>query len=334
MTVCELDIRILAGLYEYRALTTEQIERMFGMSRWYTYRKLRILREGRLIMSEPVRGYAKKNQGKYHRISETGISCLKKQGMFVERQAHHLKVDDRMLPYLLTTNDLIVDLGKYGWGLTDSRDTKKRFSLNRSDNIQGLLEHGEENVEYGVYVFLRRTSEKNLQKTIRELRDYEDIGDYLLFTRGMESFLAIVEGLLSQEMVVAKRNSIKILPHSFGRLYLRHFWNEKQVFAYAEQKFGIRMIRRLEPDEAMWEGMNTIVLHEGEEKYFVNLMDTDLKKIFAIKQYRKEKYEQDGRKVLVLSQIEQHRDWLSDIHHIDYVDVIPTELSEYLEELG
>ena len=35
-----LDIAILNGLYEYRALSTEQIMRRYEMSRWYTYKKL------------------------------------------------------------------------------------------------------------------------------------------------------------------------------------------------------------------------------------------------------------------------------------------------------
>jgi len=42
-------------------------------------------------------------------------------------------------------------------------------------------------------------------------------------------------------------------------------------------------------------------VHEGKEKYLVNLLDTDLVKIYNIRQYRKEMYELDGRKVLIIS---------------------------------
>ncbi|KRG13890.1 hypothetical protein ACA30_13200 [Virgibacillus soli] len=338
MRLCKLDVGILQALYDYRAMSTDQISRMFGMTTGYTYKKLHLLRRRKLVVSQPIRGYVprQRSQGKYHRISETGITCLKKHGMIVERQAYQLKVDKYHLPFVLLTNDLLVDLEPYGWVLSDSRETKTRFNLNRSDNIQGMLLNRHTLNEYGVYILSRNSSAKNLQKAIREIGDYEQIADYLVFTNGRESFETIVKGLLAEDdgSVVGKRKSIKVLPHGFGRKYLRHFDDETKVLEYAIMELGVGFKEELQGEAVKQDGLATVVWHEGKEKYFVNLLDTDLKKVFNMRQYRKEKYMQDGRHLLVLTQNGFHRELLEEIRHVDYLEVHPREVDEYLERSG
>lgn len=335
--LCKLDTKILAGLYEYRALTTEQIGRMYGMSMPYTYKKLHVLRKRKLLHSEPISGYltSQRSQGKYHRISETGITCLRKQGMFVERQAYQLKIDKYHLPFVLMTNDLLVDLEPYGWTLSDSRDTKARFNLNRSDNIQGMLLHRHTMDEYGIYILSANTSPKNLQKTIREIGDYDQINDFLIFTKGKESFESIAKGLLDEDggSVVGKRRRIKIFPHSFGKNYLQHYDNEDKILGFVVSEMGVAFKEKLTGSSIRHDGLDTVVWHEGEEKYFVNLLDTDLKKIFNLLRYRKEKYAEDGRKLLVLSQIAFHKELLEEIRHIDYLETGPNQVMSYLNNL-
>ncbi len=336
--LCKLDTEILTGLYEYRALTTEQIARKFGISMPYTYKKLYMMRKKKLLHSEPISGYLNKqrSQGKYHRISETGISCLKKQGMFVERQAYQLKIDKYHLPYVLMTNDLLVDLEPHGWELSDSRDTKARFRLNRSDNIQGMLLNTHTRNEYGIYILNANMGPKNLQKTIREVGDYDQINDFLLFTSGSQTFETIVKALLEGDdgKVVAKRHSIKVLPHVFGRKYLSHFDDEDKVLRFAVSELGVSFKERLKGPSICHDGLDTIVWHEGEEKYFVNLLDTDLKKIHHMLRYRKESYREDGRKLLVLTHVDLHSKLLKEIFHIDYLAVHPSRVVDYLAVLN
>ncbi|KIL74700.1 hypothetical protein SD78_1769 [Bacillus badius] len=351
--LCKLDESILKALYEYRALSTKQIEWMFNLSRWYTYEKLQTLRNRRLILSEPISGIKKKgNLGKYHRISETGIACLKKQGVLVERQdkpirpAHKLKVSKWMLPYLLATNDLVVNLSDYGWKLTDSRETKARFGFNLGDNIQGLLKHRSSQQEYGIYMFFEHTSKKNIQKMIGEITRYKEIHHFIIFVRGKNIYREVINHLQEDEKAVPKSRSLKILPHIFGINYLRYFWNEEQVLAYAERCLGVHVLKRLSPVETRWSALNTIVEHNGEEKYFLNLLDTDLSKIFSASQYRKERYEAEGRKLLVLKlkdknieqakneeEIEVKKDPFSHIQHVEYIDVTFDQLADYWEAL-
>src|SRR5699024_5489837 len=110
----------------FRVMSTEQIKIRYNLSKEYTYRKLRILRNTDWIMTLPISGYNKKQrrQGAYHRISETGIACLRKQGYPVERKARDLRIRKLHLPSTLHIYDLFFSLEKRGWKMTDSRDVK------------------------------------------------------------------------------------------------------------------------------------------------------------------------------------------------------------------
>ena len=94
-----------------------------------------------MISTHPIKGYLvnQKRQGSYHRISEIGISCLREQGVPVERRADQLRINIRHLPFLLSTNDVMIDLEAYGWQMKDSRKVKEKFELNRGANVQGML---------------------------------------------------------------------------------------------------------------------------------------------------------------------------------------------------
>lgn len=325
------DAEILEGLYTYRALSTDQIMRRYGMTESYTYKRLSLLRRGGFISSVPIKGYIpnKKSQGKYHRITESGITALRNEGMYVHYRAFQLQVkNERMIPYLLTTNELMTNLEPFGWQLSDGREVKSRFNLNRNDAIQGMIhniETGSE--EYAIYVLLNRTNKKTIAKIVREISNYKRIHDFMIFTKGKESFNDILVDLMSAEKgnIVAKRKSIKLFPFSFGIEYFRNFSSEEDVLSQIIKntpELGLEFKRRLSPEEITIPTLNTIVKHNGEEKYFVNLMDTDLRKIYDVKQYRREIYQRTGRKVLVLTHIRsKHEELLNMIHHVEYLDI-------------
>src|SRR5699024_4883397 len=74
-----------------------------------------------------------------------------------------------------------------------------------------------------------------------------------------------------------------------------------------------------------------LVSHNGEEKYFIDLLDNDLMKIHDLKYYRKEDYERDGRKVLVLTSsadvhLNFHKKILHAVHHTDYLRIHPRQV--------
>lgn len=345
----QLDLDILQGLYEYRAMSTDQIERRYRMTASYTYRKLRLLRVSGYISSHPIIRYrfGQRSQGKYHRLTREGLAVLRDRGMYVDKKLHQLEVAENLVPFLLATNDLMVDLEPYGWVLTDSREIKLRYQLNRSDNIQGTLQNvytGSK--EYGIYTYLHSISEKNLEKMVREIKNYSSstlenkpaLMDYLIFKKGQNGFNDIIKIFTSEENrdILAKVRSLKIMPYTFGKYYMRIFEDEDEILRYAcsipENDLSFKRRFEFREVNAKYSGLNCVVIHKGEEKYFVNLVDSDLKKVFDIQQYKKEDYEQDGRKVLVYvnsSMKHIHEESLNSYRHVEYLEA-GTEMIDYL----
>lgn len=268
-------------------------------------------------------------QGSYHRISETGIACLRKQGYPVEREANELRVSPRLLPYLLSANDVMIDLAPYGWTMLDSREIKKKYELNRGGNIQGAL-ISPEGVEYGFYIFKSSTSKKNLMKIIHEIKE-SPIPNFILFTKGQSSFDSIIAEATKPGNELITGGALKILPYTFGKTYLQVF-SQKAHFFEVLTRYGIT-------DSANKTHSNNrftnVVLHEGKEKYLVNLLDTDLMKFHKINRYRKEAYEKDGRPILVLTHMKhKHQALLQNIKHIDYLEISFFEFINFKEIIG
>lgn len=349
----ELDLCILKGLYEYRAFSTEQVQRRYGLTYWYTYKKLQLLRESGLISSHTINGYEKGsgNQGKYHRITTKGLMVLKEHGVNVDKKMQQLEVAEKQIPFLLATNDIMVDLEPYGWVLSDSREVKERFHTNRSDLVQGTLQNAHTNSkEYALYTFLHTTSEKNVAKMVREMKNYTDmrensgkLRDYIIFTRGRDSLEKVVDYILNKTelMVLARVGSLKIFPFTFGKYYLRKFDDESEVRSYVGGTLGneivFRRILGATDVRAKYAGLNCIVEHRGEEKYFMNLVDMDLKKVFHIQQYHRDDFEQDGRKVLVCAlnnmQVDFYRKLFKNYHHVEILIMDGDEMIDYLSSV-
>ncbi|MFC3041607.1 replication-relaxation family protein [Virgibacillus xinjiangensis] len=322
-----LDVEILKNLYNYRALSTGQVSEFHGMSMPYTYRKLNILRNTGYIRSEPIRGYIRgqSRQGNYHRISEAGIACLRKQGYPAERRADDLRVRRFHLPFVLTTNNILIKLEQAGWTVQDSRDVKKQYRLNRSTNVQGRVTTPD-GMAFVIYTFLHSTSAKNLQKIIREMEQHRFFDTYAFFTKGQESFSQVVDRLMDSR-VITECKSLKVFPQTFGINYLLAFRaNEEQVIRELAYR-GILHVPASETDNTARghpDGLSQIVRYQGEEMYFLNLLDTDLIKIKHILQYRKDRYERNGRKVLVLTHPglrPKHESLLQHVHHVHFLEV-------------
>ncbi|MFC2950028.1 hypothetical protein [Virgibacillus sediminis] len=149
---------------------------------------------------------------------------------------------------------------------------------------------------------------------------------YAFFTKGQESFSQVVNRLMDSR-VITECKSLKVFPQTFGINYLLAFQaSEEQVV----RELAYRRILHVPANETgntirgHPEGLSQIVQHEGEEMYFVNLLDTDLVKIKHILQYRKDRYELNGRKVLVLTHPglrPEHERLLQHVHHVHFLEV-------------
>lgn len=349
----ELDLAILKGLYEYRAFTTDQIQRRYGLTYWYSYRKIRLLRNSGLISSHSIIGLeeGKGYQGKYHRITNKGLMVLKEHGVNVDKRMQQLEVAERQIPFLLATNDVMVDLEPYGWVLTDSREIKEKLNVNRSDNIHGTLRNEYRGSrEYGIYTYLHGVSDKHIAKMLREIKNYSQVKDkaitlqdFIIFKKGKRGFEQIINAIMNEDKggFLARVSSIKLFPFTFGKYYLRVFDDERELLNYACETSEVplefkRYLSRREV-HSKYSGLNCIVNHNGEEKYFVNLIDNDLRKVFDIQQYRKEDYEMDGRKVLVYvigdMKEEIYEELLGNYRHVEYIEV-DEGIVNYMASIG
>lgn len=350
------DLDIMHTLYMYRALTTQQIQTMSNLGKWYVYKKLSALCNSGYTTRNEVAGYivGQRRQGNYFRITEKGISCLREYGYEVNKTANELRVTKFYLPFLLTMNDIMLELQEWDWKFADSREVKAKYQLNRSSSIQGSLTN-KFNTEYICYVVMKSISAMNLAKIDAEIRS-EDFAKYIMFTRTELAYQKVINQLLHSNSVAVSKE-LKIFPQVFGVYYLSTYQNDKQFFydleKFSHEKYSFKTHSEIiedmyddAPDKTPLtfktnfesnlnlDGLTYIAEHNGKEKYVVNMLDTDLVKVYNISHYTVEKYNIDKRPVLVITNeiLEStHRDLLHSTKHVEYYTLKQSELQQIIE---
>lgn len=320
----------MLGLYELRALSTAQIRKRYGYTKIYLYRKLQQLEKLGYIHSQYTSGYARSSlqQGKHYRISNRGIRHLNSGGYVTTHTADELRVSKYHLPYLLSANELLIDLEGYGWSMIDSRATKEYHRMNRSDNIHGTLVNPEGR-KYPFMVLINPLGVRNLGKLRGEVSRYP-FSDLIIFTRTLESFEQVIDSF-SENSDVYRYRTFRVLPYSFSKYYLRKYDDHVNVLTYCEECLGLDILEKEAEFRFAIEDV-TVVIHEGEEKYLINLLDNDLRKVHAIQGYHYDHYKRDGRRILLLTNDNLspvHRNLLRHVHHVDYLSVDAEDFLNY-----
>lgn len=320
--------QILHDLYNHRAMTTSQLAKRHNYSMRHMYRLTQDLRKKKLIISGSIRGYTAKrsHQGNYHRISSRGISYLSKQGIQTKFSSDELRISSNYLPYVLSLNDMSINLTPYGWKVFDSREVKRSYGLNFSEKVDGMLEspNGE---KYTVYIFINPYTRHNLQQVKGEIERNSRFQRILFLAKSKEAFEQIINEFNSYLHIV-QYQSFKVLPFNFASKYLKVFNSQEVIFDYLSS-YGIEL---LSPMEKQQSGLQVIVKHKGKQKYLVNMLDNDLTHLQTILNYRRDKFQRDGRRVLLVTNLPTvYKQLLSDIHHIDYLRIAQRDLSSYIE---
>src|SRR5699024_3110829 len=200
----------------------------------------------------------------------------------------------------------------------NGRDVKNKYNLNRGDNIHGML-ISPESTKYAIYIFNGLVTPKNRGKIKKEVGRYNQFTNILMLTKSKDSFYQIFNEFKASDDIF-RYLSFSVLPFSYGIRYLKSLNTEEALMNFIQQ-FDVTRYPEADISEAPI-GLKTVVIHEDEEKYFVNMLNNDLRKLNTIRYYRKERYEEDGRRVLIATNIEEtYPKLLSDIHHIDYLHV-------------
>src|SRR5699024_12736962 len=93
-----------------------------------------------LPISKATKGYTNNNdrmKGKHYKITNKGINFLRDNGYDLSYSAEDLKVSDLRVPTELTFNNLYFDFSSQSWGVIGSRETKKKYGINRGENLNG-----------------------------------------------------------------------------------------------------------------------------------------------------------------------------------------------------
>src|SRR5690625_3274465 len=336
------DVELLYQLYKNRALSTAQIMHIRKLSKWYVYKILGDLRKKGYIYTNHIKGnyiIGQTRQGNYHRISNKGIRLLKKNGYMVNRTANELRVTTHRLPYLLVGHDLCIRLQDLGWEYTDSRAIKMLKQLNKGDMLHGTLINPNGNKEYCIYILLQTIQPNTLKSIKREImrNPFENI---LVIARGLESYQSVIKSFTDKHSVI-KGGSVKVLPFQFAQSYLNissdNYGNHKHFLT----ELGLELLSTPSNKNVFETNIDFdyLVKHNGEEKYFMDMLDNDLMKLRTIGEYRKERYKRDGRKVLVLTSNADfhynfHKEALKLIKHVEFMPISAKQVVTFATQLS
>lgn len=348
--VAQLDLAILYGLYELRALSYEQIKRRYNLKERYLYLKLRLLKESGYIATDTIVHYkTQRYQGKYARITDVGLTLLKQNGFQISEKIrqHHLEVAKHRLAGVLSINDVFIDTEKYGWRLLDSREVKKKHDLNRGSLILGELQHEKTDSRYAVYNFSKGTETKTLDIFIRELIVFKTtmLLNYMIFVKDEKLYGKIIRMLWEADnnSLIARLNKISVVPFKYGKYYLAHLDEKQNAFYFLIndlklplesvelplKKGSVEAERNQQQRERL--GLNKVVKYNTKEYYYVNLLDMDLKKIQQIKSYSYELFVEDNRKLLIITPMPKIVESL--IGENQFVEYLPITIPSIISKL-
>lgn len=327
------DLNMLYEMYQFRVLTIDQLSSRFGYTKGSLYHFLARLLKSGLIQSKGIKGYTsnEKRPGKYYSITNKGISFLRENGYDVTKSADALRVSDMRVLYELEVNNLHYEFTQIGWQLSDSRETKKKFGLNRGDNLHGSLSSPVLK-EYPFYLFLNNDNISDLwiNRVVRELNKY-GFPNIILLTDGEDTFKRVFQ-VMFKKVEAFTYEQFMLMSIRFGKQYIRHYVDTDLLYDFMEDEIDILRLHREVGVE--YHTNFEIVEYDQEEYYLVNMLNNNLANVHHIKQYTKEKYENDGRKLLIImdkstNSVIQYEKLLESVQHAEFIEVSPALLVRY-----
>ena len=327
----ERDLKILLELYNKRVMTVDQISRKFGFTKYYTYKLCSKLFKSGLIVSNGIKGYLKSSgkKGSYYKVTNKAIRFLNMNGYKLEHDAESLRVSELQVPYLLTQNDIVYDLSSR-FLMFDSRAGKKRYGMNRADTLRGVLSSRSFNNDYPYYLFLDSESFGDLwlSRVVREVNKYS-FRNVVMFVSTAETFSIVLEKMLqSAEIYVYEK--FMILPIGYGVNFFNHYIDTEVPLLeqYLYDTHGIEQVEK--DDNRFYYSDMEVVELEGREFYLANALGNDITIIPKIQRYTKERYENDGREVLLVSNKSiNYQEIFKNVHHIHYISESASDIMSY-----
>lgn len=235
------------------------------------------------------------------------------------------------VPYELEVNNLAHEFQLIGWSLLSRREVKKEYGLNRGDNLHGSLSSPIFK-EYPFYLFLNNNniSDQWLNRVVREVNKYGFM-NMILLTDGEETFKRVFQVMFSKVEAFTYKEFM-LMSLRFGREYIKHYVDTELLYEFIEDEVDIVRIQQ-EAGVDYYTSFE-LVEYEGDEYYLVNMLNNNLANIHHIKQYTREKYMADGRKLLILVEkstngVIQYEKLMESVHHTQFIEVSPFMIMEY-----
>lgn len=290
--VQQRDLNILADLYRYRTLSGQQIKNVhFREKPKYIYRKLSLLKKEQLI--ESIQGVWLKNKkkGGCYFITEKGISLLKEHKMIEsqQRRARDNKITGPALPHVIEINDLYSELIHYGWEFVPSREVKASEGMNRSALVRGALKD-RRGKEYIVYFLEHDSKDETIERIANELK-LHSFPNVIVLCKGKESYYKFQEA--AKPVVVS--GSLNVIPYPFALQVLKYFTDESIYFQLFSQ-YGMVTPIQAKNGFAEYE-----IDCNGEKMYIANYLLGDQMTRHFLSKYGPDRYQVDGRKVLLFA---------------------------------
>ena len=216
------DIRILEELYKHRILTIDQLTSRFDYKKSYMYKLVSNLFKSGLVLTGDVKGFTNQSgiRGRYYRISNRGINFLRDNGYDLSYSAEDLKVSDLRVPTEIMFNNIYLDFSSRSWSVQGSREVKKKYGINRGDNLNGVLSSPVLK-DYPFYIFLENTSDKWLKRVVNEINKYS-FSDIILFTVSKSTFEQVINEMLEHADVFTY-STFRIMPMKYGTRYMLNY---------------------------------------------------------------------------------------------------------------
>lgn len=296
----ERDLNILKDLYDYRTLTTRQVLANYFDKPAYCYQRMHLLRKDGLINSRPLVGVFGQKQTSCYFITDKGIRLLLREGMIEEpvRKAKNIAVKGPHLRYVTEVNEIYLQLRDHGWLMMSGREVKRKYRLNRSSLIQGMIIDKDKEC-YGVYLVSDNPVEQTVSKIVTEIGNSR-IPSHIVFCKGKNGYEMIRER--ADRMNVFVGGSLNILPFSNGVRILKSLRSASCI---------VNLYGRYGEVSRVNEGRmpyKHVIQHKGEEKYVTQLLTGDLMTHFSLSKYNHDMYKRERKGILVLAWAAQRKE--------------------------
>lgn len=269
------DCGILLPLYDFRVLTTNQMQFFVPLTEHYLRRKRQLLKEAELIESIPISGgyQNKKRQGNAYAITGKGITLLRKLGFDVEKKRDDLRVTKEQLPFLLTGYDVAFELVEAGWKYTEPRTLKQELNLDRQSVVKGKLT-SPAGVDWVFFVTLNSTSNVTLAKFKKDMESTKRYPNKAIIVTGYKALQGAITFFMKHENILRDADRCNIIPKPFIDSYFRYLSTDEEFFA---------CLKKMHYPVQRVETMHELEQWQTNDGYAVlNLLDMDLVKVYDL----------------------------------------------------